>query len=473
VTAATAGRTLAVATAATALTLIDVTVVYLALPALGADLDATFTQQQWVIDAYAVAMAATLLAFGALADRRGRRRVFTAGLIAFGAASAACTAAPDGDTLAVARAIQGFGAAALVTTSLALIAAAYEGPARARALGVWGAVSGLALAAGPIVGGVVIDALGWRWVFALNIPIVLAVLVISRQVPESSDPKAGPPDLAGATLFTAGLALVIAGLLRGPADGWGDTTTAAMLAAGALLLVAFAAVEIRSRAPLLDLRLFGDRRLSATTLVAFLQSVAIYPVLLFLAVDLQVVHGFGPLEAGLRVLPVTATLLVAAAVTGRLTDRVPHRVTLATGLIATAAGLVLLRGGQPGDDWTALLPGFLVLGAGLGVLSPSLAAAMMATLPVRQGGMASAIGNTARQAGIATGVAVLGAVFSAAATGVGDTQALLASGAQTELAKAAFLDGLDSALAVAAGVAVLGAVASAFVTPSLDSGSNR
>ena len=164
---------------------------------------------------------------------------------------------------------------------------------------------------------------------------------------------------------------------------------------------------------MLDLRLFADRRLSATTAVAFLQSVAIYPMLLFIAVDLQVVHGFAPLDAGIRVLPVTATLLVAAAATGRMTDRVPHRVTLAIGLLGTAAGLLLLRGGEPGDEWTALLPGFLVLGAGLGVLSPSLAAAMMATLPVNQGGMASAIGNTARQAGIATGVAVLGAVVHA------------------------------------------------------------
>jgi EmrB/QacA subfamily drug resistance transporter len=474
VTGSPAGRSLAVATAATALTLIDVTVVYLALPALGADLHATFTQQQWVVDAYAVAMAATLLAFGALADRSGRRRVFVGGLTVFGAASVACATAPDGDVLAIARAVQGVGAAALVTTSLALIAAAYHGPARARALGVWGAVSGAALAAGPIVGGVVIDTLGWRWVFVLNVPIVIAVAALARSVPESRDASAPRLDAAGAALFTAGLAVLVAGLLRGPADGWAAPTTVAALAGGCVLLAAFAAVELRRRAPMLDLRLFADRRLTATTVVAFLQSVAIYPMLLFLAVDLQVVHGFSPIAAGLRVLPVTVTLLVAAALTGRLTDRVPHRVTLAAGLVGTAAGLVLLRGGQPDDAWTALLPGFLVLGAGLGVLSPSLAAAMMATLPVRQGGMASAIGNTARQAGIATGVAVLGAVFSAAATGVGDTHALLASGAQTDAARAAFLTGLDSALAVAAAVAVLGAVASVFVTaPSPASGSNR
>ena len=469
-----AGRTLAIATAATALTLLDVTVVYLALPALGSDLDASFTQQQWVVDAYAVAMAATLLAFGALADRTGRRRVFLIGLAVFGAASAACAAAPDGDTLAIARALQGLGAAALVTTSLALIASAYEGPARARALGVWGAVSGAALAAGPIVGGVVIDGLGWRWVFALNVPLVIGIAALTRGVPETRDAQAPRPDLAGAALFTAGLALTVAGLLRGPEDGWSSGSTLALVGGGAALLVAFAAVELRGRAPMLDLRLFADRRLSATTAVAFLQSVAIYPMLLFLAVDLQVVHGFDPLAAGLRVLPVTVTLLIAAVLTGRLTERVPHRVTLAIGLVGTAAGLLLLRGGDPADEWTVLLPGFLVLGAGLGVLSPSLAAAIMATLPVRQGGIASAIGNTARQAGIATGVAVLGAVFSAAATGAGEAQALLADGAQTDAAKAAFLSGLDAALSVAAGVALAGAVVASLVSPSaLSSGSNR
>ena len=469
-----AGRTLAVATAATALTLLDVTVVYLALPALGSDLGATFTQQQWVIDAYAVAMAATLLAFGALADRSGRRRVFVGGLVVFGVASAACAAAPGGDTLALARALQGLGAAALVTTSLALIASAYEGPARARALGIWGAVSGAALAAGPIVGGVVIDGLGWRWVFALNVPLVVAIAALARGVPETRDPSAPRPDLAGAALFTGGLGLVIAGLLRGPEDGWEDGSTVAMLGAGAALLIAFGIVELRRRAPMLDPRLFGDRRLAATTAVAFLQSVAIYPMLLFLAVDLQVVHGFGPLDAGLRVLPVTATLLVAAVVTGRLTERVPHRVTLGIGLIGTAVGLLLLRGGAPSDEWTVLLPGFLVLGAGLGVLSPSLAAAIMASLPARQGGMASAIGNTARQAGIAAGVAVLGAVFSAAATGAGDAQTLLSGGAQSDVAKTAFLSGLDAALSVAAGVAFVGAAVAGLVTaPSLSSGSKR
>jgi EmrB/QacA subfamily drug resistance transporter len=460
-------RSLVVATAATALTLLDVTVVYLALPDLGRDLGATFTEQQWVVDAYAVAMAATLLVFGALADRRGRRGVFLGGLVLFGGASIACALAPGGAALAIARAFQGAGAAGLVTTSLALIGAGFDGAARGRALGMWGAVSGAALAAGPVVGGVVIETGGWRWVFALNVPIVIGLAVVTvRGVPESRDPHAQPPDIAGAAMFTAGLALVIAGLLRGPVDGWDAPTTLVALLGGAALLLAFLALELRADAPLLDPRLFANRRLSTTTLVAFLQSVAIYPMLLLLAVDLQVVHGYSPLAAGLRVLPITAVVLLVAPLAGRLTSRVPHRVPLAVGLIGIAAGLWLLRGTHPGDSWTTMLPGFLIVGAGVGILSPSLAAAMMEVLPTRHGGLASAIGNTARQAGIALGVAVLGAVFSAAASGAGEIDNLAAADRIGRAGQAAFIDGLDAALAVAAITALAGAAAAAFVAGS-------
>jgi EmrB/QacA subfamily drug resistance transporter len=454
------GRSLAVATAATGLTLLDVTVVYLALPDLARDAGATFTEQQWVIDAYAVAMAASLLAFGALADRRGRRRVFMWGLAAFGIASLLCALAPGGTTLALARALQGVGAAALVSTSLALIGAAYEGKARARALGIWGAVSGAALAAGPVVGGVVLEAGGWRWVFALNVPIIVALaLVTVRDVPESRDPNAPRADLLGAAIFTAGLGLLVTGLLRGPVDGWDEATTVGAVATGALLLIAFAVFESRIDAPMLEPRLFRDRRMSATTLVAFLQSVALYPMLLLLAIDLQVVHGFSPLEAGLRVVPITGVVLVVAPLAGSLTGRIPHRYPLALGLLLIAAGMWLLRGGEPGDSWTVLLPGFLTIGAGVGVLSPSLAAAMMAVLPADRGGVASAIGNTSRQAGIAAGVAILGAVFAAQSTGAGKLDELIGAPEITPAAQAAFIAGLDAALAVAAVTAAAGAVA--------------
>lgn len=461
----TAGASLLVATAATALTLLDVTVVYLALPVVGSDLRATFAQQQWVVDAYAVAVASALLVLGAVADRRGRRIVFLAGLGVFGVASAACAAAPSGVALDAARAVQGLGAAALLSTSLALIGEAYDGAARARALGIWGAASGAALAAGPVVGGVVLDLAGWRWVFALNLPVVLVLAAITRrQVPETRDPGAPPADLAGAAVLSVALGLLVAGVLRAPVDGWGSTSTMTLLVASASLLVAFVLLELRRPAPVLDPRLLRDRAVAATAGVSFLQSVAIYPVLLFLAADLQALHGFTPLQAGVRVLPITLTLLVAAAVAGRLTAHLPERLPLAAGLVGVAAGLLLMRGARPGDAWTGLLPGFLVFGAGTGVVSPSLAAAIMAMLPVRRGGLASGLGNTARQAGIAVGVGVLGAVFAAGAR-TGEMGDLLRPRASEPATAVAFLQGVDAVLLAAAGAALAGAAVALFIPP--------
>lgn len=403
-----------VAAAATAILLLDVTVVYVALPSVGGDLDASFTELQWVVDSYALAVAAALLAFGSLADRAGRLRVFLGGLALFALASAACAVAWEPAVLVLARAVQGIGAAAMFATSLALIAAAYEGRARAVALGAWGAISGASLAVGPVIGGLVIDGAGWRWVFAMNIPLAALIWLASRRgVSESRDPGAPLPDVAGTVLWTAALALLVTGLLRGGEEGWGSPEIVAALAGGVALLAWFAVVELRSGAPLLDLRLFRGAAFSGTVAVAFLQSVAIYPVLLFLAIHFQVALGYDALEAGLRVLPITLALFAVAPLGGRLTGRVQLRILLAAGLAGVAAGLLLVRAADPAESWTEMLPGFLVLGAGTGILSPALASAMIEALPSPQAGLASGVGNTFRQAGIAAGVAVLGAVFRA------------------------------------------------------------
>jgi EmrB/QacA subfamily drug resistance transporter len=443
-----------VASAATALALLEVTVVYLALPEIGADLEATFTEQQWVIDAYALAVAAVLLPIGSLADRVGRRRVFLAGLAAFAAASAACAAAPSALALDLFRALQGAGAAAVLATSLALIAAAYDGPARARAMGVWGAASGAALAAGPVLGGVVLEGTSWEWIFAINVPLAGLIALAALRVDESRDPAAPPPDLLGAALLSSALALLVGALLRGEAEGWGSTPIVAVLAASVALLVVFVLVP----------RLFRDQSFSATAAVAFLQSVAIYPVLLFMVVDLQAVYGLSPLEAGVRVLPVTLVLAAVAPIAGRLTGRVPHRFLLATGLLVVAAGLLMMRGADPAGEWSDLLPGFLVLGLGIGVLSPSMAAAMMDVLPPDRAGLASGVGNTFRQAGIAAGVAVLGSVFVAAVPAGAEPDGLLRSLDLSPLAAVAFVDGLDAVLLAGALFSVAGALAALAVT---------
>lgn len=437
---------LVVAAAATAILLLDVTVVYVALPSVAGDLDASFTDLQWVVDAYALAVAAALLAFGSLADRAGRLRVFLLGLAVFAVASGACAIAWSPLALVLARAAQGVGAAAMFSTSLALIAAAYEGRARAVALGAWGAISGASLAVGPVVGGLVIDGAGWRWVFAMNLPLAALIWLAARRgVAESRDEAAPRPDVAGTLLWTAALALLVTGLLRGGEDGWSSAPIVAMLAGAATLLAAFAAVELRREAPLLDLRLFRGAAFSGTVAVAFLQSVAIYPVLLFLAIHFQVAVGYDALEAGLRVLPITLALFAVAPLGGRLTGRLPLRVLLAAGLAGVAAGLLLVRAADPAEAWTAMLPGFLVLGAGTGILSPALASAMIEALPPARAGLASGVGNTFRQTGIAAGVAILGAVFRSEAD----------MGA-----------GLDAVLLVAAATAVAGALAALSIPAS-------
>ncbi|HEX2070664.1 MAG TPA: MFS transporter [Thermoleophilaceae bacterium] len=434
------GWTLAVVCAATALLLLDVTVVNVALPAIRADVDASFSELQWVIDAYALMLAVTLLSAGSLADRVGRRRVFVAGVVVFTAASTLCALAWSAVALDLARGLQGIGAAAMFATSLALLAEEYSGADRGRAFGIWGAVSGAALAIGPLVGGALVDGFGWRWIFWLNLPIGIALaLVAARALRESRDPAAGHLDLPGAAAFSAGIFLVVLALMRGNADGWDNPLVVACLVGGPLALAAFVAIELRVAHPMLDVRLFGRRAFSGTALVAFVQSVALYPMFLFLAIYFQDELGYTPLETGVRLLPVTVTLFVFAPISGRLTGRVSLRTLLTVGLVLIGAGLLLMRGLDDGGDWTALLPGLLVGGAGIGTISPALAAAMVGVLPVERSGLASGINNTFRQVGIAAGIAGLGAIF------------------QHRLASDGFVAGLDRIFLVAGVLALAGA----------------
>jgi EmrB/QacA subfamily drug resistance transporter len=403
--------TLAIVSAATALLLLDVTIVNVALPAIADDLSARFAELQWVIDAYALTLASTLLAIGSLADRHGRRRVFCGGLMLFTAASAACALAPSAVWLDVLRGVQGVGAAAIFAPALALLAAAYPaGAARARALTIWGAITGGALAVGPLVGGALVDGLSWEWAFWINLPLGGGLALLAwRRIPESRDPAAAPTDWPGAALFTAGAFLLVLALI-------GDIEWA--YAAAAAALGVFAWLELRTRAPMLDLRLFGIPAFSGTALVAFAQSFALYPLFLFLAIYLQGDLGFSPFETGLRLLPVTLVLFAVAPLSGRMTSRMPLRVPMCLGLALIGIGTLLMRRVTPGGEWTALLPGFVVGGLGIGTISPALAAAMVSVLPVERSGLASGINNTFRQLGIAVGIAVLGAIFTAGAPGL-------------------------------------------------------
>ncbi|MBF6621169.1 MAG: MFS transporter [Patulibacter sp.] len=438
--------TLAVVSVATAMLLLDVTIVYVALPTIQQDLDAGFTDMQWVIDAYTVVLAATLLAAGVLADRLGRRAVFVTGLVIFTACSALCGLADSALVLNLARGAQGIGAAGMFAASLALLAHEFRGRERGFAFGVWGAITGVALAIGPLLGGLVVDGLSWRWIFLVNVPLGIVLIVATlRVLPESRDRTPGRLDVAGMVLFGSAGFLAVLGLIRGSEDGWGSAPIVAALLGAAVLLGAFVAVERRAAAPMLPLELFRIPAFTGTALVAFAQSVAIYPLLLFLAIYLQQTLGFTPTEAGLRMLPMTVLILLVAPFSGKLTDRLSLRVPLVAGLGLFGVALLTIHGGAVGDPWTRLLPGLLLGGIAVGMISPALAAAMVSVLPVERGGLSSGINNTFRQLGIAIGIAGLGAIFHHHA-GAGAT----ASG---------IIDGLNDVVLVAAAVALVGAVA--------------
>ena len=448
--------TLAVACAGTALLLLDVSVVYVALPEIQSDLDADFGELQWVVDAYALALAATLLSAGSLSDRLGRRRVFVSGLGVFGAASLACGLAPSPVALDVARAAQGLGGAALFASSLALLAHEFTGRDRGMALSAWGAATGAALAVGPVVGGVLVDGLGWEWIFLLNVPLTIGLGLVTRAtVRESRDPAAAGVDWPGVALFGAASFLVVWGLLRGNEQGWGSAEIVGAFTAGAALMAVFLVVERRVAAPMLPLGLFRDPTFSGTALVAFAQAFALYPMFLFVSLYLQDVLGYGPLDAGLRLLPLTLVLLAVAPLGGRLAASAALRWPLAAGLVLIGIAQLLLLRLEPASEWTALLPGLLVGGLAIGVISPALASATVAAVPPERTGLASGTMNMARQLGIAAGIAALGAILE---HHVSTTDVGLAPGSDLHAAAAAvrgpFVAGLDAVFLVSALVAL-------------------
>lgn len=425
--------------------LLDVTVVYVALPAIAQDLKASFSEIQWVVDAYTVVLAATLLGAGTLADRVGRRAVFAWGVAIFAVCSGLCAIASSGLFLDIARGAQGVGAAAIFSASLALLANEFRGDARGKALGIWGAITGIALAVGPLVGGLIVEGLDWRWIFVINLPIgaVLVMLAVGA-VPESRSDSPPGTDVAGAALFALTCLLLALGLTRGNSVGWTSPEIVASLIGSAVGLVAFLIVERRARTPMLPLELFRIPAFSGTAIVAFAQSVAIYPLLIFLAIYLQQGLGFSPVEAGLRLLPLTLMILLVAPFVGRLTTRVPLRIPLLSGMALLGLGLLLLRELSPADSWTALLPGMIVGGIAIGAISPSLAAAMVSVLPVERSGMSSGVNNTFRQLGIAMGVAGLGAIF--------DSRAELPEGGLPGI-----VDGVQAVALISAATALLAA----------------
>jgi EmrB/QacA subfamily drug resistance transporter len=472
--------------------LLDITVVNVALPSIQHSLHSSFADLQWVVNAYALTLAAFLLTAGALADLLGRRRIFTLGLVVFTLSSVVCGVSSTPLMLNIARAVQGVGGAMMFATSLALLAEAFRGKERGTAFGVFGAVTGAAVAVGPVVGGLITSAIGWEWIFFVNAPIgVAAIFITLTQVTESRDPNATGVDWAGLVTFSGSLFLLVYALVQGNEKGWGSTRIVACLAGAVVLIVLFLIAELRQRRPMLDLSLFRRPAFAGASIVAFSVSASIFAMFLYLTLYIQDVLGFGPLQAGVRFLPITLLSFVVAPIAGRLSVRVPVRLLLGGGLLLVGAGLLAMTAVDASSAWTVLIPGFLLTGVGIGMINPPLASTAIGVVHYSRSGMASGINSTFRQVGIVTGIAGLGAIFEheithtttakLAAAGQlpavqsaahGQLKTLLVSGevqtifhtlphaAQTALAHAyrvGFTEAFDVILVIAAAIALVGA----------------
>jgi EmrB/QacA subfamily drug resistance transporter len=339
--------------------------------------------------------------------------VFAVGLAIFTVASLLAGFAPDPTFLNLARGLQGVGGAIMFAVSLALIAQEFKpGPERGMAMGVYGATIGVSVAFGPVVGGALVDGIGWESIFFLNVPVGIAAIAMTyAKLAESRDPNASRIDWAGLVTFSSALFLLVFGLLRGNEEGWGSTMIVGLLGGAAALLGLFIAIESRVKQPMLPLHLFRKPAFTGVQLAALAVSASMFALFLYLTFYLQGYLGHDPLEAGLRYLPFTIVTFFASAATGALISKFPARVLLSAGLGITGIGLLLMGGLDPADEWTALLGGFLLGGAGVGIINPVIADVAVSVVPKEQSGMAAGINDTFRQVGIAVGIAAWGAIF--------------------------------------------------------------
>jgi EmrB/QacA subfamily drug resistance transporter len=462
--------------------LLDITIVTVAQPAIQAGLHASFSDVQWTLDAYALTLASLLLTSGVLADRYGRKRLFAIGLTIFTLGSLLCGLAQNPLMIILSRCGQGIGGAIVFATSLALLGHSFRGQDRGTAFGIWGAITGIAVAAGPVLGGLITTDWNWRWIFLVNIPIgVFALAVTIWRVEEVRAPQPARPDWTGFGLLTTGLVGLIYGLIRASETSWTDAGVLACLAAGIALLAAFVVAEARIAHPMLDLRLLRVPTFAGGSIAAFAMNGSLYAMLLYLVIYLQDILGFTALQAGLRVSVITLATLVTAT---------------AAGLLLVGIGLIVMAGLTGTSSWTHLIPGFIVSGLGAGMVNPPLASTAIGVVPPQQAGMASGANSTFRQIGIATGIAALGSVFVsqfqshlsaalppalansaatiAAAVRQGSVRHALASipaadrGATILAVRSSFASGLNDLLYITAAVALVGGVGALLLIRSKD-----
>jgi EmrB/QacA subfamily drug resistance transporter len=443
--------TIAVACLATAMLMLDISVINTALSKIASGLDTGLSGLQWVVDAYTIPLAATVLTAGAIADRLGRRKLFLLGVTIFTASSALCGAASGIEVLVGARAIQGLGASMMFATALALISQVTPDPKdRVNALAAYGAAIGASFALGPFIGGSLTELLGWRAIFLVNVPIGAAVLWITyRSVAEGRDPTPRRIDLPGQLTLIGGLFLLILALLRGNNDGWGSVGIVAALVGAAVLLIGFVIIEARSREPMLPLRLLSDRRFAGPQVAVFAIAASFFAVFLYLTLYLQTVLGLSPIQTGLVYLPGTFLVFVVSGMTAQFGAKYSPAVIASIGLALVGAGLAGMLVIGVDSSWTAIIPGLLVTSLGTGLFNPTGSALALNALPHEQSGLAAGANDTFRQAGVAVGIAALGTLVPQGAALGGNLQS--------------YVDGLHHALIASAALALVGAVTTAWL----------
>ena len=439
--------------------LLDVTVVNVALPVLQKDLNASFPDLQWVIDAYTITLAVFLVTAGRLGDVFGRKRLFIAGLGIFTTGSLLCALSADFtigglsniQILWGARVIQGLGGSIMLPVSLSIISATFQGRERGTAIGIWGATTGLATAIGPVVGGLLVEKVSWQSIFYLNVPIgVVGILLSVWAIRESRDEDAPRAvDLFGLATITVGLFCLVLGLIQGESKGWGSAYIIILFAVAAVSLVLFVVGELRIKNPMLDPRLFKNRSFTGAAIVAFSLSAGLYSLLFFLTLYLQNSLAFDPLQTGLRLLPLSAVVLFVAPLAGNLTGRIGPRPIMFTGMALLAVAVLLMTrisGQYQQSDWVLLLPAFFMAGLGNGLVNPPISTVAVGTVSPAKAGMASGVNTVARQVGVAFGIAFWGALLATRYNSyVHDkVQALNAPGLGGSL-KGKIIDGVQSA----------------------------
>ncbi|MDH6568449.1 EmrB/QacA subfamily drug resistance transporter [Streptomyces sp. SAI-117] len=424
---------------------LDNLVVTTALPSIREDLGGALHDLEWTVSAYTLTFAVLLMTGAALGDRFGRRRLFLAGLTVFTGASAAAALAPGIDSLIAARAVQGVGAAIMMPLTLTLLTAAVPAAKRGMAYGIWGAVNGLAVASGPLIGGSLTEHISWQWIFWLNVPLGLALLPLARLRLAESHGTGAPLDIPGTLLASGGLFGIVYGLVRGPSDGWTDSVVLLALFTGSALLAAFVLYSTRAKNPMFPMRLFRSRAFSGINAASLLMFLGMFGSIFLLSQYMQGVLGYSPTEAGLRMLPWTGMPMLVAPIAGILSDRVGGRPVVATGLFLQAAGLAYMASVVTVDaSYSAQLPGLVLSGIGMALFFAPASNLVMSSVLPREQGIASGANNALREVGGALGIAVMASIFS--------SQGGYESGQS-------FVDGLRPALVTGAAVVALAGVA--------------